>query len=645
MITIHDRAPAAKAREGNVVSVFHWRLYWRELVVSAVLFVGVIAIFGQTCFNGFAAWDDPQYVVANRHVWTGLRWENIIWAFTAVDCANWHPLTWLSLQLDAQLVGPRAWGFHATNVLFHAANSVLLFWALRMMTGATVPSGLVAALFAFHPLHVESVAWIAERKDVLSTFFWLATCLAYGWYAARPSFGRYLWALTAFALGLMAKPMLVTLPFVLLLLDYWPLRRLTNDNGRVTVGNNPVGARARRVNGPDLEPTNKATMPPLTIASFKGPSRSIASLTARPWVVLVLEKLPFLILAAGSCAITWYAQQYGTAIRSLEEYPVSVRAANAIMTYAAYIGQMFWPANLGVFYPHPGDMLSPQRWQTWAAGALLIGVTIGVCAKRRTSPYLPVGWFWYLGTLVPVIGLVQVGAAARADRYTYVPLIGLFVALVWGGAELASRWGVRTLAGVIAGLLVLTCAIRSQSQMEYWGSNMRLWEHALEVCGPSTVAHANLAGELMAVERYSEAIEHYHEALRLDPRHPEASNNLGIALAKLGKTEEAVTQFRDAVRKNPNWARAHWNLAQGLAELGRRNPKESQYRQEAILHYQEALRSDAHWAAAHAGWAELLLDDGKFEEAAQHFRAAIEGGYAHPSAYRGLERASQQIAK
>jgi Tfp pilus assembly protein PilF len=500
-------------------------------------------------------YDDPQTVEKNLQVTTGLSSANAAWAFTTFHSYNWHPLTWLSLQLDAQLFGPGPSGFHLTNVVLHAASTVLLFLALRLMTGAIWRSSLVAYLFALHPLHVESVAWIAERKDVLSGFFWMTTCLAYGWYAAKPGLLRYLVTLVAFALGLLAKPMLVTLPFVLLLLDYWPL-------GRGTRGRQ--GEREKDTAG----------------------ARRLAVFSP-----LLLEKAPFLALAAGCCAMTVFAQQ--SAIRSIEEYPWHVRMENALVSYCVYIRQTVWPANLSLFYPHPFDVVTKQGgegiavWQVVGAVVALAAVTIVVCVKGRAYPYLPVGWFWYLGTLVPVIGLVQVGPAARADRYTYLPIVGLFIAGVWTAADLAARWRVQRAAVALVAIALLLCTFRCWQQLGYWRDNITLWEHALEAGGDSHIAHMNFAVVCLQKGMYEPAANHFRETLRFDPDNSHALHDLAFALLRQGKVQEALEQYRVCVRRFPKWARAHYSLALVLRELGQT--------QEAISEYQQASRCDPSW--------------------------------------------------
>jgi protein O-mannosyl-transferase len=574
----------------------------RDILLSLILFASTLIVFGQTCWNDFTNWDDPHYVVENGKVMSGLSLANARWAFTTFYATNWHPLTWLSLQLDAQLFGTGPGGFHLTNVLLHAVNAVLLYWVLRQMTGEIWRSGFVAFFFAFHPLHVESVAWISERKDVLSTFFWMSTCLAYGWYAARPGWFRYLATLTVFAAGLLAKPMLVTLPFVFLLLDYWPLRR----NGGSTLFH---WSRAQS-------------------ALEKGPD------TFSAW--LLVEKVPFLGVAAGSCAVTICAQYYGGAIVPLEYCPFSMRLANAFVAYAAYIRQTVWPLDLGLFYWHPSIQMAKHlgggipSWQVAGAALALTMVTVFVCIKGRALPYLPVGWFWYLGTLVPVLGLVQVGQAGRADRYTYVPLVGLLIAAGWAIGDLARSWRAQRLAAGLGTLVLAACIILTLGQLQYWRSDVTLWEHTQEACGESPVAHTHLGIALLKVQSFEAAEQHFRKALELSPGNQWALFELGTALIGRGKIHEAVEQYREAIRQYPEFDRPHYSLGLALAELGRR--------QEAMAEQEEALRINPNFAAAHRALGMLFSADGKLDEAATHLRAAIEGGLVHPSVYYELAR-------
>jgi Flp pilus assembly protein TadD len=541
-------------------------------------------------------WDDPDYASSNSHVFTGLNWANAVWAFTTFHSSNWHPLTWLSLQFDGQLFGGGPAGFHLTNVLVHAANTVLLYLALLMMTQASGRSAVVAGLFALHPLHVESVAWIAERKDVLSTFFWMATCICYAWYVARPGWRRYVATIANYTAGLLAKPMLVTLPFVLLLLDYWPL-------GRFVFGSETQGK----------------TGPPVH-------SRQETEPTLRRPMWLLVEKMPFFALTIVSCLVTVGAQR--EAIGSLEDFPLPMRAANATVTYCVYIGKMFWPIDVGLFYPHPGELyrngIETPSWHVIGSAAFLVTVTIAVFVKGRSLPYLPVGWLWYLGTLVPVIGLVQVGDAARADRYTYVPVIGLFIITVWGGADLAGRWRIQRASGILAAVILFLVAVHTWGQLQYWGNNISVWEHTLQACGESSVAHANLAHAYLEDEDTNpqaarrdreEAARHDRDALRLDPKNSRAAHDLGVAFARAGKSDEALKQYRIAEERDPRGAQIHYSLGLLLTQMGRPG--------EAKAEYNTVLKFHADWPSAHFRLGELFAMEGQYTEAAAHLSEAV----------------------
>jgi tetratricopeptide (TPR) repeat protein len=594
--------------------------YGREILIGVILFAVTVLAFGRACGNGFISLDDPHYVNMNRQVQTGLSLENLSWAFTTFHAGNWHPLTWLSLQLDSQLFGIGAWGYHLSNVLLHALSAVLLFWALRLMTGMSWQSGIVAGLFALHPLHVESVAWIAERKDVVSGFFWMLTCLAYGWYAARPNWMRYLLTLLAFAVGLLGKPMLVTLPCALLLLDYWPLRRFAAQKS----GQQPFG-----------QPNNKRTATSAQLRAGKD------HLLLR-WGLLVVEKLPFFVLTAAACVVTWYAQRFGQAIRSFDDYSFVTRLGNSLLAYCQYLGQLLWPANLGPFYSHPADStsqggLSLVQWPVVGAAILLIVITVAVCAKGRSFPYLPVGWFWYLGTLVPVIGLVQVGNAGRADRYTYVPLVGIFIAVVWAAGELAARWRVQRIALGLAGVILFMCAAQTSIQVGYWHDSIALWEHSLEACGESGLAHLNLGSALLEEARRLEGAEskacfkaaehHLRKSVSLDGA-TQAMHSLGVVLEMQGRVEEAFQLYSEVVRRAPNWARAHHSLAAVLTSRGQK--------ERAKEEYIEALRCDPGWAPSNHDLGLLLLNEGKVDQAIEHFQAAVRTGLTTASGYYSL---------
>ena len=471
---------------GAVVQV---RRPYAVLAVCALLLLAVIAVFGQTARHGFVNFDDDYYVYENRHVSGGLTGDGAAWAITAFHAGNWHPLTWLAHMLDCQFYGLAPGGHHLTNVLLHAAVAILLFVALRRMTGALWPSAWVAAVFAIHPLRVESVAWVAERKDVLSGMLFMLTLWLYARYAERPaSWGRYLLVVGSFAVGLTAKPMLVTLPFVLLLLDYWPLGRLGWGLSQFSLG----------------EKRHEAVKMPLVPGGTP-----IAKLSVPP-VRLIVEKISLFVLAAASCAVTLAAQR-GT-VQSLQQLAFSRRVADAVVAYVAYLGKMFCPAGLAVFYPLAES--PPPVWEVIAAVTVLSAISTVAFLARRKCPYLLFGWLWYLGTLAPVVGLVRVGGQATADRYTYLTQIGLCAAIAWGVAQVVDyrplrRWGVAAVLSLVAAALIV-CAWQ---QTRYWRNNETLWTHTLACTSRNPLAHNNLGLALAARGQVGEAMEHYQKAL------------------------------------------------------------------------------------------------------------------------------------
>jgi len=499
-----------------------------RLLVCVFLAVATLAVYWQVESYEFVNYDDDDYISDNSHVQQGLTGDSIIWAFTATHVANWHPLTWLSHMLDCQLYGMNPTGHHLTNVFFHLVNTLLLFLVLEWMTGALWRSGFVAALFALHPLHVESVAWVAERKDVLSTMFWMLTMWAYLGYTKRPGVKRYLLILLFFALGLMAKPMLVTLPFVLLLLDYWPL-------GRIWLGQSGI-------EHPVANQANIAAKKPRTQV-FR----------------LLLGKTPLFALAAVSSVVTFVVQKSGGAVKALEAYPFNIRITNAMVSYFRYISKAIWPQKLAILYPHPGQSL--PMWHAALAGLLLVVISTVVIRAGRRCPYLPVGWLWYVGTLVPVIGLVQVGEQAMADRYTYVSLIGLFIIIAWGVPDLTAKYhyGKSALALAAASLLV-ALMVCSSLQVKHWKNSVTLFEHTVSVTANNPTAHYNLSLALGKKGMLQESMKHSYETLRIRPNYADAHNNLGVALTKQGRLQEAVFHFTEALRINPEYGKARRNL-------------------------------------------------------------------------------------
>jgi tetratricopeptide (TPR) repeat protein len=551
--------------------------------VGVALVVVTLGVFGSVLPKTFINYDDDVYVTANPHVQQGLSWSSIAWALTTTEASNWHPLSWLSHMLDVQLYGLDAAKHHWTSLLLHAANTALLFLVFVRMTGALWRSAFVAALFALHPLHVESFAWIAERKDVLSTFFWMLTLAAWLRFLDARSAGRYAAVVVLYALGLMAKPMLVTLPFTLLLLDVWPLGRWT-------------------------------------------PS----------WLGLVREKAPLFAMSAASCVVTAVAQRKGGALQGLEHFPFADRLANAIASCAIYLGKTVWPASLAVFYPHPHIELPSLAV---AGSALAIaGLTFLAIKTARSYRFVAFGWLWYLGTLVPVIGLVQVGGQGMADRYTYVPLIGIFVATAWGaGAAAETNRQVRNAAAIAACASIVVLAVLSRAQLATWADRETLFRHALAVTSDNWVAHHNLGTVLFNQGKPDEAIVHLTETLRLQPSYTEAHYNLGLALERTGKHAEAIAQFERALQLRPTLAKAHNNIAIILAGEGRTD--------EAIQHLREAIRIDPLAEKAYFNLGNILLQAGRGTEAVEAFEHALRLKPDDGAAAANLREAREALSR
>jgi tetratricopeptide (TPR) repeat protein len=484
----------------------------------------ILFVYHATMTHDFINYDDPYLIIDNPSVRSGLSLRNIQWAFSTFHASNWMPLTWLSHMLDVQLFGLNPGRHHMTSLILHMANTLLLYLVLKAMTGALWRSFMVASLFALHPLHVEVVAWAAARRDVLSTFFWFLTMGAYYLYARKPNWKRYLPVAFSFALGLMVKPMLVTLPFVLLLLDYWPLERLA-----LTAGE--PGKRCPRVSRRNI----------------------------------VMEKIPLLAMTFMSSWITYAAQAKGGAVQSMESYPLLVRCVNAAAAYVQYIVKTIRPTGLAVLYPHPGAEL--LVWKGLGFGILLITISAMIIRQSKKFPYLPVGWLWYLGTLVPVIGIVQVGIQSLADRYTYIALTGIFIMVSWGFHDIFLRHKYRLIVSAAAsGAVLISLAGLARTQVGYWENSVTLFEHAVEVTSNNFVAHNNLGNALSKSNRDQEAVEHYIESLRIKSDYDKAYNNLGIAFDKLGRTSQAIEAYNRAILINPDYAEARFNL--GLAYIG-----------------------------------------------------------------------------
>jgi protein O-mannosyl-transferase len=654
--------PAGEVRPGSRLA----RLAAHPAFISLLLAAAVGLVFFPVLRCQFINLDDPLYVTSNSHVQGGLTLDGLVWAFRTSHAGNWHPLTWLSHMLDCRLYGLKPAGHHLTNLLFHALNSMLLFILLRRLTGAGWRSAFVAALFALHPCHVESVAWVSERKDVLSTFFFMLTLWAYARYAeksvisnqssvisdqwpvnsgqsskARAAAGGeqtadrrslitdhrslfYLLSLFFFALGLMSKPMLVTLPFVLLLLDYWPLQRFRS------APRNPT-ASARR-----FQPSSFILHP------------------------LLVEKTPFFLLSAISCVVTFIVQKQGGAVQPLAHLALLPRIENALVAYERYLSKMIWPAGLAT--PYPGA----EHWSFAGvvfALALLAGLTLGAAWLSRKYRFVATGWLWFLGTLVPVIGLVQVGEQLMADRYTYLSSIGLFIILVWGASVACDRWQLpKVLCAGVAGLMLLSCVVQTRHQLGYWRDSEVLFHHTLAVTRKNWAACYNLGWYLDDQGRLDEALGYYRQSVEIEPRNPDPLNNIGVALVAKKQYAEAIPYFEAALKAQPNFFEAHNNIGKALEELQRFDEAIAEYRlvlqrkpdhvaalnnlgnalarkgqlPEAIQSYEAALRAKPDQANAHYGLASALARLNRMDEAIDHYRLALQHNPDNAAAHNDL---------
>ena len=605
------------------------RIGRREGIVALSIGVAVLAIFGRAIGHGFLDYDDGLYVWENPMVKAGVTLKGVVWAFTTTYASQyWHPVTWLSHMLDVQIYGLDPRGHHLSSLLLHALNAGLLFLLLRRMTGALWRSLVVTLLFALHPLHVESAAWISERKDLLSTLFWIAATHAYVRYVEVPRRARFLPVLVLFVFGLLSKPMLVTFPFTLLLLDYWPL------------GRTPLW-RA----GP---------------ASGEGsPEPASGGAEALSLLELVKEKAPLFLLSALVSVLNAVVQPRRT-IASLAELPLLERGANAVVGYGFYIWKMLWPARLAVLYPHHG---MPATGAIAASAILLGSISVLVLLGARRWPYLGFGWLWYLGTLVPVIGIVQVGSQATADRYTYMPLLGLFIIIVWGLPELAARWSLGKPVVRAAGVASLgACLVLTWTQLGYWKDSITLFERTLAVTKGNWVIHYNLGCLLVKRGEIDRAVEHYVESVRINPSYAEARTNLGSALYQEGRSSEALVQFEAALRIDPNLALPHQNIGWILAARGELEGADPHYREamrlapsdalvrvdfgkvqiargafgDAIATLQEALRIDPQNTEARVQMGIALTQGGRASEATVIFREALRDAPDSPEALNGL---------
>jgi protein O-mannosyl-transferase len=573
----------------------------RMFLLGVLMAVATLVLYWPVTSYGFVGLDDDINFYENPWVKSGLSWSTLRWSFTSTYAADWHPLTWISLLLDSSMYGTFAGGPHLTNVFLHALNSLLLFLVLARLTGSPWPSLMAAALFAWHPLHVESVAWITERRDVLSMLWWILAIWAYsrsidelkgqspsGKSAKFKAF--YAMSVLCFALGLMSKPMVITLPFVLLLLDYWPLDRWQAMSDQ------------QEISGP-----------------------------RRVWLPLLIEKLPFFILALASCVVTVIAQHAGGAIRTFKEVPLYLRAVNVPVAYASYIGKTFWPTRLCAFYPLPAK---PPFLAGICAGLALAVISGFFVRLRRQYPWLIVGWLWFLGTLIPVIGFVQIGRHAMADRFMYIPSIGLFIMIAWGVKYFIASWPrARTVGCAVVAAGLVCCALATQWQMVYWRDSFALFTRILSITKDCGMAHNNLAIALSSAGRREEAINHFKEALRLDPSAVLTRYNLGIELAGAGKLDEAMVQFSEALKLNPRNEQLHNNVGVVLAQQGKV--------QQALDHFKQAIQINPQYPKPYLNSAMALEGIGNFGEAVTNYGKALQ---LEPGSTETLDRFALLLA-
>jgi len=575
----------------------------REGIICFFLLLATLVVFSPVYQNDFVHLDDDLYITDNPNVQQGLSGESIKWAFTSTHAGLWIPLTWLSLMLDFEVFGLKAGGYHLDNLFFHLSNTILLFLLFKRMTGGLWRSAFVAALFALHPLRVESVAWAVERKDVLSTLFFLLSIHIYVRYTEHGTLLAYISALFLFLLSLMAKPMLVTLPCLFLLLDYWPLGRL---------------------NFAEPSPEHYQEK----IAPY--PSKKDTTL-----FLLLLEKIPFFLVSIIFSIVTFLAQRSFGALSGLQALPLRARFVNALVSYVEYISKTFWPRNLAVFYPYPVEAL--PLWKVAGAGLLLAGLTAFVLRATRRR-YLLTGWLWFLVGLLPVIGLIQAGSQAMADRFTYVPLIGLFWIISWGVPDLVANWRYkRTLLSFSAGLVLALLMACTWFQVKHWRNSITLFEHTLRVTENSGPIHNNLGIALLEQGRFAEAAPHFTKALQFRPKDVKAHINLAVSLVNLGDLQKAVDHYTKALELEPHHAGAHNNLGNVLLLQGRVD--------EAEAEFSRALEIRGDYAEAHNNLGVVLARQERFSEAIEHFRQALRVNPNYPQARRNLDRTLRRVEK
>jgi lipoprotein NlpI len=591
----------------------------KSIWICLALAVLTVIVFSPIKDSSFIGFDDNLYVYENAYVQSGLNWNSIGQAFSSelAKVGHWHPITWLSLMLDYSIFGLNPQGFHLINLLFHVMNTILLFLILCRMTKALWPSALVAALFAIHPLHVESVAWVTERKDVLSTFFWMLTLGAYSYYVEHRDLKRYVLVILFFALGLMSKPMLVTLPFVLLLLDFWPLQRFSN--GKPAPQIQAVAVKPE-VSGKQKKKSKKKDAVKEILEVKKPADPEFKWSLIYP---LLLEKVPFFALAILSSIVTYIAAHSAGAVHS-KAIPSFVRIGNAFISYVAYIGKMILPMNLAVLYPHPGEVI---LWQVIGSVFLLIAITYAVFRMVKQFPYLATGWLWYLGTLVPVIGIVQAGSQAMADRYTYISLIGLFIIVAWGVPDLLRKWNYRKEILVAASILVILClSIMTWIQVGYWRNSITLFDQTLKVTNHNYRIY-NMRGIAYAeLGNYKQAIEDYSRAIEIEPGYPEAYYNRGKDYADLGNHKQAIEDYSRAIKIKPDYAMAYNNRGNTHVTLG--NHKQ------AIDDYSRAIEIKPDYPDAYFNRGNACMHLGNYRQAIEDYSRAIKIKPDYTGAYK-----------
>jgi tetratricopeptide (TPR) repeat protein len=619
-----------------------------EVWAYLFLILAALTIYGQVTTHSFVNFDDDIYITANRYIRNGLTLDNVIWAFGFTDIAYWHPLTWLSHMVDYQLFGLNAGMHHLINLILHISNSLLLFYVLKRITGDLIKSAFVAALFALHPIQVESVAWAAERKNVLSTLFWMLTLLAYVRYTEKPVFYRYLLVMTVFVFGLMTKPVLVTLPFVFLLLDYWPLRRFHQTQ---QIENN-VGASEKS------KKTEDDDFSAMTSGSNK---TNFHRFPVRQLFELLREKIPFILLSIIPVYLSMSSLKHHGILISTKILSMKLRLANALVSYISYLKKIIWPHKLSVFYPYPDAL---PFWLVFGSGVMLLCITLAAVRLSARKPYLIVGWLWYLGILFPAIGLTQAGLwPAMADRWAYVPIIGIFIIIAWGIPDLLLRYPHRKKGFIVITAIILpTLMIASWIQIGYWRNSITLFEHVLKINPNNAVAHVKL-GEVYANKGFPhEAIRHYNETLRIDPDNASVHNNLGLIMAEQGMTDKAIDHYYEALRINPGLEGVHLNMGAALMAKGlinkaighfneelKLNPNDAQthnnlgialhklgHTEEAIRHFTLALQNDPDFDQVHVNLGIALIDSGKLDAGAGHFAEALRLNPNNAAAYNNL---------